>query len=285
MTRDPGELLTPRQLSRAIGVSEASVKRWCDQGEIETSRTSGGHRRLPIASVLEFLKRTNHPVARPELLGVPSTTGKTEWTLTRGRDRFWTAIASGQEDVAFEILAGLLDSGHALSAIADDILLSDAEERHGLPPLRDKRTDELLAIVTQSLRSRSLHPISGAPVAFTAALDGVEDPLRVTLAELVLRECGWNAICLGTRLPFATLVSAVRRLDPRLVFLHVETIRDPGRLSQEMKSLHEATRSAQARLVVSGTAIDAACVETLAVDAWRPTFRSLAEEVLPERRA
>lgn len=284
MTRNPRELLTPRQLSRAIGVSEASIKRWCDQGEIESSRTSGGHRRLPIASVLEFLKRTNHPVARPELLGVPSTTGKTEWTVSRERERFWTAIASGQEAAALQIIAGLLDSEHALSAIADDILLSD-DQRRNLSNLNDGRSDESLAIIVHSLRSRWLHPDTGAPAAFTAALDGVRDSLRVTLAELVLRERGWNATSLGTGLPFATLVSAIRRHTPRLLLLHVESIRDPERFSREMNSLHEATVAAQARLLVTGAAISEEFAGNLAVDAWRPTFRSLAEEALPKRRA
>ena len=69
------EQLTPKQVARAIGVSEASLKRWCDKGLIEMVRTVGGHRRLPLSSVLQFLRSSGHQLVRPEILGLPPTTG------------------------------------------------------------------------------------------------------------------------------------------------------------------------------------------------------------------
>jgi excisionase family DNA binding protein len=63
------ELITPKQVARAIGVSESSLKRWCDRGLIPTVRTAGGHRRLPISGVLSYLRETGHEMVRPELLG------------------------------------------------------------------------------------------------------------------------------------------------------------------------------------------------------------------------
>ena len=54
-----GQLLSPKQVARALGVSESSLKRWCDKGLIPTERTAGGHRRLPLAGVLDFLVRSD----------------------------------------------------------------------------------------------------------------------------------------------------------------------------------------------------------------------------------
>ena len=50
------ELLTPKQVARAINVSESSVKRWCDKGVIPTQYTAGGHRRIPLSGLMEFLR-------------------------------------------------------------------------------------------------------------------------------------------------------------------------------------------------------------------------------------
>ncbi|MFN9880569.1 MAG: helix-turn-helix domain-containing protein, partial [Planctomycetota bacterium] len=50
------ELFTPKQIAKAIQVSESSIKRWCDQGLIATSYTAGGHRRVQVSAFLEFVK-------------------------------------------------------------------------------------------------------------------------------------------------------------------------------------------------------------------------------------
>ena len=50
------DLLTPKQVARAIDVSESSIKRWCDKGVIPTQYTAGGHRRITMADTLEFLR-------------------------------------------------------------------------------------------------------------------------------------------------------------------------------------------------------------------------------------
>ena len=36
------ELVSPKQVAHAMGVSESSLKRWCDQGLIPTVRTAAG---------------------------------------------------------------------------------------------------------------------------------------------------------------------------------------------------------------------------------------------------
>ncbi len=46
------------------------------------------------------------------------------------------------------------------------------------------------------------------------------------LVELVLRECGWNATNLGANLPLETLLVAVQREKPRLLWLSVSHVDD-----------------------------------------------------------
>ncbi len=68
--------LTPRQVARAMGVSEASLKRWCDRDLIPSVRTAGGHRRLELGGVLQYLRESGRPLPAPEVLGLPSAVGK-----------------------------------------------------------------------------------------------------------------------------------------------------------------------------------------------------------------
>ena len=70
--RENSDLVSPRQAARAMGVSESSLKRWCDQGLIRMTRTAGGHRKLPIAEVLRYVRDHNRPLLHPDLLGLPA---------------------------------------------------------------------------------------------------------------------------------------------------------------------------------------------------------------------
>ena len=66
---------SPNQVGRAIGVSEASIKRWCDKGILSFRRTAGGHRRLPLHAIFDFIKENNFDLVQPGVLGLPATVG------------------------------------------------------------------------------------------------------------------------------------------------------------------------------------------------------------------
>jgi len=61
---------SPKQVAQALQVSESSVKRWCDRGVIRTDRTHGGHRRIPLEYLMEFLESTNRRIVDPDAIGL-----------------------------------------------------------------------------------------------------------------------------------------------------------------------------------------------------------------------
>lgn len=55
-------LLTPRQAAERLGISYPALKHWILAGRIRTVKTPGGHHRVPVEALEEFLPRTAaHP--------------------------------------------------------------------------------------------------------------------------------------------------------------------------------------------------------------------------------
>jgi|SRR5579863_3098517 len=50
-------LLTPRQAAERLGISYPALKRWILAGRIPTVKTPGGHHRVPLQALDEFLPR------------------------------------------------------------------------------------------------------------------------------------------------------------------------------------------------------------------------------------
>jgi molybdopterin-binding protein len=59
-------LLTPRQAAEKLGISYPALKHWILAGRIKTVKTPGGHHRIPLAALKEFLPdgEINPSVAR-----------------------------------------------------------------------------------------------------------------------------------------------------------------------------------------------------------------------------
>ncbi len=58
------QLLTSHQVGDLLQVNPSSVKKWVNEGRIVAFRTPGGHRRIRVADLLEFLNRHEMPVPR-----------------------------------------------------------------------------------------------------------------------------------------------------------------------------------------------------------------------------
>lgn len=67
-------LLTPRQAAAQLGISYPALKHWILAGRIRTVKTPGGHHRIPVEALEEFLPAPAHAAAprisgRNQLLG------------------------------------------------------------------------------------------------------------------------------------------------------------------------------------------------------------------------
>lgn len=252
------KLLTPHRVALAIGVSESSLKRWCDRGLIPTVRTPGGHRRIPIHGVLEFLRANEHELVRPEVLGLPPTTGKGERIVERAEAIFRDALAAGDEQRARQVLLDLYLAGHRLSAICDRMVtpafsdLGRAWECGQIDVFQERCGCEVAESIFCEMRD-ALPPVSEeGPLALGGTPSGDPYRLPTRMAELVLRSSGWRSRSLGTDLPFASLAEAALRLRPRLFWLSVSHVAASDAFLQGYALFAEKASAAHVAVVAGG---------------------------------
>lgn len=252
--------LSPKQVARAIGVSEASLKRWCDKGLLEAQRTAGGHRRIHVGTVLRFLRARGMPLVNPEVLGLPASTGTSSGTLERARHRFKEALVAGDEGQFRAAAFDLYLAGASMSDIGDTILaptfteLGSDWERHAIDVYQERRACEICMRWLHEI-AHALPPTpSDAPLAIGCSLEQDPYTLPTTLAELVLRQAGWRASSYGTGLPVESLRQAICDVRPRLVWVSFSTPPRNGFVPR----WHELMKTAQAEdaaVIIGGRAL------------------------------
>lgn len=255
------EVVSPRQVAEALGVSEASLKRWCDRGLIPASKTAGGHRRLPIGEVLRFVRDQGHALVRPELLGLPKAAGAGEHAISRVKELFRNAVETGDDQQCWRLILNLYLAGRRVDEIGDQVLGLAFHEigtrwSHGdVAVYEERRGVEVCTRALHQLRLvlPGLEP--GAPTAIGATLEGDPYTLPTLLTELTLREAGWNAQNYGIGHPAETLAAAIEVVRPRLFWLSVSTFSDAEVFLSGYERVYTAAERAGAAVVVGGRAL------------------------------
>lgn len=253
-------VFTPKQLSRAIDVSESSIKRWCDKGIITTQYTAGGHRRITMAAVTDFLRGSKYKLIAPEALGLPPTSGQTERVIRRACEQFTQALLSGDQSLCWQIAFDLYLAEHSFSTICDDVFaesfreIGDQWECGKAEVYQERHGCEILLRVMHNMRSLISDPDPEAPLAIGGASAGDQYSLGTTMAELILRDVGWNAHSLGDNLPFNTLAEAIKTQKPSMFWLSCSHIEDENRFLAEYSEFYEEF-SGDVAIVVGGNAL------------------------------
>ena len=275
------KLVTPKQVAQAINVSESSLKRWCDRGLLTTVRTAGGHRRLALDDVVQFLRESGHPLVRPELLGLPSTVGQGATVVARARDQVRDALLAGDEDQCRRIVFDLYLSGQSACEICDRVLavafhdIGDRWECGEIFVYRERRGCEIALKALHDLRQAIRTPPADAPEAIGGALE--HDPYRLptTMIEIALREAGWRASSYGTLLPAATLGEAVRENRPQLLWVSVSSIESVPQFLDEYARLYETAAELGTAVAVGGRALTEEIRQQMVYSAYCDTLRHL----------
>jgi MerR family transcriptional regulator, light-induced transcriptional regulator len=254
------QLVTPKQVAQAINVSESSLKRWCDRGLLNTVRTPGGHRRLAVVDVVDFLRKSGHELVRPALLGLPSITGEGGLAVARARDQMRDALLAGEVELCRRIAFDLHLAGKSVSVICDLVLAASMHEIGDqwncdeAEIYQERRATMLCLRLLSELRSSIPKPAERKPSALGGTPECDPYLIPTTMAEIVLRQNGWRAQSLGCRLPFPTLIVAIRDVRPQLFWLSVSHLDDADRFLAEYRAFYEEVRG-EVAVVVGGRAL------------------------------
>ncbi len=274
------KLLSPKQVAEAIGASESSLKRWCDQGLISTVKTAGGHRRIPVQEALRFVREQNHAVVEPHILSMPATTDRRARRIEGSAERLTEALLSNNELACHAIVFDLFLAGESVSRIFDDVVatafrsIGDKWECHEVEIYQERSSCQIMIRLLHELRSRQVAPVPGY-VALGATIEGDQYVLPVTMAEIVLRSVDWDARLLGTSIPFDSMEKAVETHSPALIWLSVSFIADKAEFVQGFHRLSAAAAETRTAIVVGGRALTSEIRTRLSYSAFCDTMQHL----------
>lgn len=272
---------SPRQVAQALGVSEASMKRWCDKDLIKTNRTAGGHRRIPLSAVMEFLKQTKHTLVNPELLGLPPGTGRKTSKVDNVQEHIVDVLVAGDRDKAKAMILDLYLSDVSLQEIFDKILAPAYHHigemwAHGdVHIFQERLACEIgTGILFEMRKLIDAQDVEG-PLALGGTLSGDPYQLPIRMVEILLRDKGWSASCLGTDLPGYTLVEAINAYQPKLFWLSVSSIVDEATFFEDYTMCQQACEAQGCWLVIGGRALGSRIREQLKYTVYCDTMLQL----------
>ncbi len=249
--------LSTSEFARALGVSDSSVRRLADSGEIEIHRTKGGHRRVPIAAAIRYVRQTRSPLARPDLLGLDldalAAAGEGDATA-----KFLRLLEAGRAAAVISFLQSLYASGMPLAAICDGPIRGAIAEIGARWPhdrraiFIEHRAVTLCVRALGQLRAAVLAPEDDAPEAMGGGITGDIYLLPTMMTSLVLSDVGFNDVDLGPNTPLDVLADAVAEETPALVWLSLSEPLRSNVQAHQLQHLAEVAAAHDSLLVIGG---------------------------------
>ncbi len=230
------DIFTPKQVAAALQVSESSVKRWCDRGEIRTDRTIGGHRRIPLGFLLAFLESTNRRLIDPEAIGMEQQDRKISSPTTEClglsdmKEQLEQAILSGSEAACRRLVCTCFSSQGGMGPLADDLIspvfvsVGDKWQQGAVNIYQERHACQIIVSLVHELRRLIPEPSGLAPLAMGGTPTGDQYQLGTLFTDMVFREQGWRTTNLGSNIPFASLLSAARKHMPKVFWLSISHV-------------------------------------------------------------
>ena len=252
-----GELFSPRTVAKAIGVSESSLKRWCDAGKIGGTKTVGGHRRFDRANIVEFLKANKYDLIDPVAIGLPSFESLAVENGPDGAKQLLAALLAADEAQVTKLLMYLVVNGWKIAEIFDEIV-SPTFEKIGamwaceeIDVFQERRSCEICLNAFRDVRSIMLSPPEDAMTAIGCTIEGDHYMLPTLAVELTLTSQRWNAKSLGSNLPMTSLLRAIQSQQPDLAWVSISHLNDADLVANQLNQLCKELPS-KTTLVIGG---------------------------------
>lgn len=249
-------MLSTREFAQAIGISESSARRMADSGVVQIHRTRGGHRRIPVAEAIRYVRENRTNLTRPDLLGLSIDPG--EIVKETYNDLLIDALHHGHAKQVTGLLQAMYASGTSIAEICDGPI-QFAMNAIGEKWPHDKRAIFLEHRATL-LCVRGLHqlrmsipdPDEHGPEALGGAPSGDRYLLPSLMVALTLHECGFNETSLGPDTPLDILADAIEDERPALTWLSISTPVHSRTQVREIQQLAKIAAEHGSALLIGG---------------------------------
>jgi excisionase family DNA binding protein len=253
--------LSPKDLARAVGVSESSVKRWADEGLIQVARTAGGHRRITLSDAVRYIRSSGLPIVDPAALGIRDLMKVPAEQITRpdsADQPLVQAISEGRGELACGLVLSMYLGGRSAAEICDGPI---TRAMHGVGDLWkhapegiiiEHRATDVALHALQQLRGLLPSPADDAPAATGGTPAGDPDLMPTLMAATVLAAEGWREENLGPTVPMHLLADAAAKHRASLVWLSVSVENAPEQIAAQIVELGGKLAEMEVVLAVGG---------------------------------
>ncbi len=262
------EFYSPAEVSRALGVSVTTVKRWVDAGVLPAHKTAGGHRKILRADLLRIARTGNFPhldLSRLHLQGHPR-----ELNREKLSHRLYEALRAGDSTQTRSVIHGAYAAGVAIDDLGDSVIAPAMarlghEWQHGrIDVLHEHRSTLLCTAVLHELQpALEATAEKDRPIAVGGNPEGDHSLLASLLVQMVLLDAGWNAVNLGPHTPLASFRLALRELKPRMMWLSASYLADPQSFLDEYHEVYKEAQDTGVAVAIGGQAIRGALRATM----------------------
>ena len=252
--------LSPKQVADAIGVSESSLKRWCDKGQIRFSKTVGGHRRITRVDVIDFVRNKRQVLANPDILGLPSIDPNLDLPLEEIATQFEESLLAADENKCRELVMRCYLAGRKLSGIVD-MVIGQSFKNIGLSwacdnleIYKERVACEITVRLINELRSIQPEPDENAMLAIGGTCSGDHYTMPTQVVDLQFAHMGWRTQNLGCNLPFPSLKQAALDYRPNFFWLSISHIDDKAEFVQSLQQFTNGLPPGIA-LVIGGSSL------------------------------
>jgi MerR family transcriptional regulator, light-induced transcriptional regulator len=284
-------VLSTAEVARLFDVTETTVKRWADEGELKCQKTPGGHRKFEIRQVIEFAEEKNfEPVAALELPDSDALADSIRIAIiTRDYPKLVEAFVSkalspDTKDL-YRFLVYLYEHKIALWEIYDLILrpgmhrIGAQWERGEIEISHEHRASaETMDAIAKLQTQIYIKPSTGKSALF-ACLDAEMHEIGLRTAVNLFEAEGWHTYNLGARTPFRSLLATIEEIRPDVVCLSITRQENVPDLPAKIAALSALLRSCDAQLAVGGACIDTVEINKSLIDAFLHSSRDLLDYV------
>ncbi|MCM8541616.1 MAG: hypothetical protein NE328_15210 [Lentisphaeraceae bacterium] len=285
------QLFSPKQIGIALGVSEASIKRWVDKGIIECIKTDGGHRKIPMYALINYIHKNDADLVNPEAVNIPKTSGRLKDKMSKSAEDLQQGFHECDEFKIQGIIYDLFTSGQEPEKIFDELLAPalhqlgcDWEDGH-VDAFQERRTVQICIRALYGFHSFFPLPEKNAPIAMIGTLSNDQYTIPPLMIEVCLRSREWKTEFLGNDLPASSYAKAIEMYKPDLMIISMSNCDKPEKAAKDLLELEAFAIKNNCGFILGGRAVPEKAVKNLKKTLLVPTISDMLKDMEAYRKS